>query len=133
MPEIWDVLKPTCCLCLIFSVLCKTWKKKRAAFAIQVGSILLLLTFVVLASFIVFITMTSFASSGSDTVVTTDIDHALCKLTKTVERITRYSSHFYFYFILNLLPEIFLHTQPGLVPLHFKNRCVNSVFTHVQL
>ena len=61
---------------------------------IQVGYIFTLLTFEVLMLFIVFIITTSFASSGSDTMVTTDLGDAFCKLSRTVEQPT--SSHFGF-------------------------------------
>ena len=63
---------------------------------IQVGYIFTLLTFEVFMLFIVFIITTSFASSGSDTMVTTDLGDAFCKPSRTVEQPTRYSSHFGF-------------------------------------
>ena len=76
---------PTCCFSLIFISFMYALKEEQASFAILIGYIFTLLTFVVIVSFTVFIITTAFASSGSDVMTIVDLDDALCKLSRIVE------------------------------------------------
>ena len=76
---------PTCCFSLIFISFMYALKEEQASFAILIGYIFTLLTFVVIVSFTVFITTTAFASFGSDVMTIVDLDDALCKLSRIVE------------------------------------------------